>query len=115
MRSFKPAGLHTVSIPGFINSLQMLSLPSQSVDEAGFSAPNDATDILGDINLNSTTSSQDRVDAEVEAEESTKKKTSKQSILLVAAVGQEPRLGRWMRIKDDVKNGALAVVLNLEA
>lgn len=115
MRSFKPAGLHTVSIPGFINSLQMLSLPSQSVDESGFSAPIDATGILGDINVNSTTSSQDRVDAEVEAEESTKKKTSKQSILLVAAVGQEPRLGRWMRIKDDVKNGALAVVLNLEA
>ena len=40
-----------------------------------------------------------------------------QDILLVAAVGQEPRLGRWMTIKatkegEKVKNAAYVFVLN---
>lgn len=41
--------------------------------------------------------------------------SGKQDIILAAAVSQEPRLGRWMRQRDSVKNGALVVHLPLVA
>jgi hypothetical protein len=36
-----------------------------------------------------------------------------QTIVLAAAVSQEPRLGRWMRIKEGVRNGLLVAALPL--
>ncbi|RXK39181.1 ribosomal RNA-processing protein 9 [Tremella mesenterica] len=44
--------------------------------------------------------------------EKEKKQMKEKEIVLVAAISQEPRLGRWIRLKD-VKNGALVVMLPL--
>lgn len=73
-KSFIP--LFTIPAKGFVNSLQILSLPGGSLSLPGSD--------------------------EVEK--------SKKQIVLVAAVGQEPRLGRWERMKE-AKNGMLVVEL----
>ncbi|OWZ28388.1 ribosomal RNA-processing protein 9 [Cryptococcus neoformans AD2-60a] len=75
-----------VEIPakGFVNSLQLSSLPYETISHASL--------------------------PESGEKESTK---AKSEILLVAAVGQEPRLGRWMRDKL-AKNGVLVARLELD-
>ncbi|ORX35926.1 putative Pre-rRNA processing protein associated with U3 snRNP [Kockovaella imperatae] len=87
LRHFTRASRDTIPVPGFVNALQILSLPSASVVsgqwavvDSSFPTEQIAADIKGD-----------------------------KQILLVAAIGQEPRLGRWMRSRDGVKNGLLAV------
>lgn len=84
-RSFKPAAVHSIPIHGFINSLQLLSVPPSSIEGTEWQEP------VKDING-----------------------TAKTEILLVAAVSQEPRLGRWMTMKKGVKNGVLVAHLPLE-
>lgn len=75
-----------VEIPakGFVNSLQLSSLPYETISHASL--------------------------PESGEKEST---NAKSEIVLVAAVGQEPRLGRWMRDKL-VKNGVLVARLELD-
>ncbi|KAI0038624.1 WD40 repeat-like protein [Auriscalpium vulgare] len=84
IRSFSQVG--TVGAPGVINSLQFISPPKGSLDDL--------------------TWAQD--------ERSVKTPTSKvTSVLLVAGVGQEMRLGRWVTVKGDgTRNGALVVALH---
>jgi ribosomal RNA-processing protein 9 len=90
-RSFSPANTHTIEIPGFINALHFLSLPSSSNDSTSWDGTPKAT--------------------ETESEE---KFEEKQKLVLVAAVAQEPRLGRWIRLKDGVRNGAFLVHLQVD-
>ncbi|KAJ7725122.1 hypothetical protein B0H14DRAFT_3169692 [Mycena olivaceomarginata] len=44
--------------------------------------------------------------------ESTAKRKNSGTVLLVAGLGQEHRLGRWLNLKDGVVNGALVVALS---
>ncbi|KAK4683996.1 ribosomal RNA-processing protein 9, partial [Tremellales sp. Uapishka_1] len=81
LKSFKP--LFTYPIPGFVNGLQLLVLPSGSVDSTALSTSTTPTS------------------------------SSKKEIVLVAAIGQEPRLGRWLCDKT-AKNGVLVLRLGID-
>ena len=105
LRSFHPASHHEIHIPGIINSVQLLSVPSSSIDSSSWPPSR------------SEEEEEDPIQLPIEmrqAEEDGTAVRPKKEILLVAAVGQEPRLGRWMRIKDSVKNGALVVHIQLD-
>ena len=39
-----------------------------------------------------------------------KQKTNAKPFLVVAGIGKEPRLGRWISVKGDARNGALVFV-----
>ncbi|THH16374.1 hypothetical protein EW146_g4261 [Bondarzewia mesenterica] len=83
LRSFSLVG--TVAVPGVINSLQFVSPPKGYLDAASWARPTE--------------------DGHVVAKK-------KPSVLLVAGVGQELRLGRWITVKGDgAQNGALVVAL----
>jgi ribosomal RNA-processing protein 9 len=90
LKSFKP--LLTIPAKGFINSLQLITPSAGQVDFTCFrSAP--AALINGHA-----------------AEPSAPKESdAKLGLLLVATTSQEPRLGRWMRLKrtDGVRNGVV--------
>ena len=75
----------TVSAPGVINSLQFISPPKGSFDDVLWARPTDGAN-----------------DAPVK----------KAPVLLVAGIGQEQRLGRWIIVKGDrARNGAIVVAL----
>ena len=78
--------------------MQLLAIPSQNINPDKWKREKDFSEIF-EINPFAT--------VPAGAVGSGKRK----EILLVAAVGQEPRLGRWMRVKNGVKNGALIVHL----
>jgi len=82
LKSFSQVG--TVSAPGIINSLQLLSPPK------GFFQ--DVTWITARSN-------------EAHAQ-------TVQPILLVAGIGQEHRLGRWLTVKEGVVNGTVVYALS---
>jgi len=91
MKSFSVMG--SFSVPGVINSLQFISPQKGSLDEASWAW-------LGT-----------RADARRSASGASMKKSG--PILLVAGVGQEPRLGRWVTVKGDgARNGALVMALH---
>jgi len=73
----------TVPAPGVVNSLQFLSPPNQFYSDAQWTQP---------------------------AESTAKRRPG--SALLVAGLGQEHRLGRWLNLKDGVVNGALVVAFS---
>ncbi|WVW78172.1 hypothetical protein I302_100123 [Kwoniella bestiolae CBS 10118] len=75
----------TIPMRGFINSIQLLSYPTDTVQPSSFP---DTTD--GDTG-----------------------KRSKNDIYIVASVGQEPRLGRWMNDKK-AKNGVVVGRVELD-
>lgn len=83
------------SIPalGVVNSLQFISCPPSTVSSLGWAKRGDVIEAEG---------SAPRVGS-----------TKAKSLLLVAGVGQEMRLGRWVQKKGEgVLNGALVVVLH---
>ncbi|KAF8309679.1 WD40 repeat-like protein [Clavulina sp. PMI_390] len=83
-RSFSP--LRSISVPGVINSIQLVRPPA--------GAMSNATWLSGSQNASATPASK------------------AQDILLVAGVGQEPRLGRWVTVKDNgVKNATYVFAL----
>jgi ribosomal RNA-processing protein 9 len=92
LRAFAPASVASIPINGFVNSMQFISVPSGTVQSSSWS----------------TTVAEGTEDS---ADSRGKVAGDKQDLLLVAAVSQEPRLGRWMRLKEGVKNGALIVHL----
>jgi ribosomal RNA-processing protein 9 len=90
LRIFKP--LQTIPVAGFVNSIQILSVPAASVKSETWSGTVPA------------------VDVEMEGEVTQKKDKDKREILLVAAIAPEPRLGRWMSVKG-VKSGVFVAHL----
>jgi len=99
LRSFSPASTHSIPVAGVVNALQILSLSATSVDSTTWQ------------------SSPKEIPAPIVPDEDTEPAPptrARREILLVAAVGQEPRLGRWMRIKDGVRNGAAIAHLQLD-
>ena len=88
LKSFSP--LFDIPAHGFVNSLQILAIPS-GVYEAGLTAASD--------------------DGLAPAERRARAK-AQPDLLLVAALSKEPRLGRWSRVTGDgTRNGTLIVQL----
>ncbi|KAG5649951.1 hypothetical protein H0H81_001362 [Sphagnurus paluster] len=95
LKSFSLVG--TVPAPGVINSLQLLSPPKEFFDKSPWiSSEKPASD----------SSAQD------ESTLPTRHKGGVQPILLVAGLGQEHRLGRWLTVKEGVVNGSIVVALS---
>ncbi|KAI0061168.1 WD40 repeat-like protein [Artomyces pyxidatus] len=90
LRSFSLVG--TVSAPGVINSLQLISPPKGSLDGVSWA--------------------QDRPQGEHARPVAAVTSIKTPLVLLVAGVGQETRLGRWVTVKDGVRNGALVFALH---
>ncbi|KDQ12417.1 hypothetical protein BOTBODRAFT_112892 [Botryobasidium botryosum FD-172 SS1] len=88
-RSFSP--VRAIPAPGFINSLQFI---------------HPLTTALGGASWTGARSS----------ESGSGSRENERDIVLVAGTSQEPRLGRWMRLKGDgVRNGALVLALTRTA
>lgn len=116
MRSFKP--LFSISAPGFINSLQLLQPPRSSLQKAiikpelwkarlkvkqerGEAADSAPTLVNGDSSK------------PVNGSGSVPGRKEMVPPILVAAIGSEPRLGRWMKDKK-VKSAGLVVPLSFQ-
>ena len=114
-RSFKLVS--TLSCAGFINGLQMMSVQAAKVDLKSFASSGEAqTDGASSLTVANGAAEADSVDPEMEGEAAvgqSKKRSNGQTVVLAAAVSQEPRLGRWMRIKDGVQNGLFVAALPL--
>ncbi|EJU01615.1 WD40 repeat-like protein [Dacryopinax primogenitus] len=92
VRSFAPVA--EVQAPGFVNSLQLLSPPWTTIQEAEWAREEQPA---GQARVNGVP-----------------KNDQRRAIVLVAALGQEPRMGRWMRIKGPkAQNATLVVPLRL--
>lgn len=101
--------LTTLSAPGIINSLQLLTVPAQTASAyAWASATADKSKsqhiVDGDGPLTTqpphpTPASKSRTNPDLKAQP---------SLLVVAALGREPRLGRWLALKgiDGAANAA---------
>ena len=91
IKNFSPIG--SIPVPGVINSLQVVSPPKGSLTDASWvwrRAGEDAP----------------RIDSGPSMKKSG-------PVLLVAGVGQEPRLGRWVTVKGDgARNCALVMALH---
>jgi len=91
MKSFSPMG--SFPVPGVINSLQFVSPGKGSLDGASWAWMQTGTD------------------APLNASGASMKKSG--PILLVAGVGQEPRLGRWVAVKEDgARNCSIVMALH---
>lgn len=91
----------SVPAAGVVNSLQLLAVPNGKLRTDDWQRPSLATDAMD----------QDDGDASAEKARQPKRAKIPADILLVAAVGREPRLGRWIKVKDGAKNGTLLVHL----
>jgi ribosomal RNA-processing protein 9 len=91
----------SVPAAGVVNSLQLLAVPNGKLRTDDWQKPSPATDAM------------DQDDGDASAEQARQPRRAKipADILLVAAVGREPRLGRWIKVKDGAKNGTLLVHL----
>jgi len=92
LKSFSLIG--TIPAPGFVNSLQLISTPKDVFPSASWAS----------LNKDSESSFTQRTST------SASKVTT---VLLVAGMGQEHRLGRWMKLNGDgVVNGTIVVALH---
>ncbi|KAF9525309.1 WD40-repeat-containing domain protein [Crepidotus variabilis] len=95
LKSFSLVG--TVPAPGFVNSLQFLPVSKDFLEKA--------TWVRHSIVSDSDIPNLDRKDA--------KRDVSAHPFVLVAATGQEPRLGRWLSVKEGgAKNSAYVWAFN---
>lgn len=101
LRSFRL--LQTLSVPGVVNSIQILSVPAASVDSSTWKESDTASDSGAGVNGRYGNGVSGHTAGEKDSGE----------ILLVAAVAQEPRLGRWMTVKEGVKNGVFVAHLKI--
>ena len=85
-RSYSLSPLGILPAPGIINSLQILSIPRSTTESWSWLA-------------------EKTKDADADGSESSEKK-SDNSLLVVAALGQEPRLGRWVTVKGNGSQNA---------
>lgn len=87
LKSFSLAG--AVHAPGVVNSLQLLAVPKGGLDAASWTGSSLAP-----------------------SKNTTVKVTGVESLLLVAGLGQEYRLGRWVSVKEGVTNSAVVIVFS---
>ncbi|KAF4579586.1 pre-rRNA processing protein [Pleurotus pulmonarius] len=95
LKSFELAG--KLSLPGVINSLQLLSPPKGFLSTTSWLAPLPPPSSQPDEPTTATRPSKNKIGLP-------------ESILLVAGVGQEHRLGRWLSVKEDSFNGSFVAV-----
>lgn len=102
LRSFSPIG--SLEAQGLINSLQLTAMPKSWFSDREWSAStNETTNGAKDETTILPHTSPDGGITKAQGDG---------GVLLVAAVGQEPRLGRWIRLKGDgIMNSALVVAL----
>jgi ribosomal RNA-processing protein 9 len=92
LKSFSLIG--TVPAPGFVNSLQLISTPKDVFPSASWAS----------LNKDSESSLIQRISTSA---------SKVNTVLLVAGMGQEHRLGRWMKLNGDgVVNGTIVVALH---
>ncbi|KAF9242301.1 WD40 repeat-like protein [Melanogaster broomeanus] len=95
LKSFSLIG--TVSAPGVVNSLQLLPVPRGALDGASWVSPSSSasnTDSISKAGTISNGKTSTTVDIAI-------KITGIQTLLLVAGLGQEHRLGRWLSVKGE--------------
>lgn len=99
LKSFSLVG--KVSAPGVVNSLQLLPVPKGFRDSIAWPAASDAP-------LEETDTP---TEALVETQPHKAKTLAASPFLLVAGLGQEHRLGRWLSVKEDgAQNGAMVAL-----
>ncbi|WVQ98318.1 hypothetical protein IAU59_005441 [Kwoniella sp. CBS 9459] len=91
MKSFSLVDI-TIPLAGFINAIQLLSFPANTIASSALTTDKSQTEA-----------------EEAEGEQ----KSGKSEVYLFAAVGQEPRSGRWMNDKK-AKNGVVVARLELD-
>jgi ribosomal RNA-processing protein 9 len=100
LKSFEPLG-NPIAIEGIVNSLQLMQLPSKTLANAPW------TRQPVEPMSNGTPSVANGTHAASKAEADSK------MVILVAAIGQEPRFGRWITVREGAKNCGLVVPLRL--
>jgi ribosomal RNA-processing protein 9 len=100
LKSFSLIG--SIPASGVVNSLQLISPTKEFLENAPWATPTPITAADHSISL---------------VPEATnvlvkRKTTGGSPLLLVAGLGQEHRLGRWLTVKEGVVNGALVVALS---
>ncbi|KAN0094791.1 WD40-repeat-containing domain protein [Tylopilus felleus] len=98
LKSFSLVG--TVPAPGVVNSLQLLPAPKGFLDSASW-ADTAHSDPAGKTGITIPPPN---------GRSSTVKITGIETLLLVAGLGQEHRLGRWLTVKDEGVTNATVVV-----
>ncbi|GFZ51616.1 hypothetical protein JCM24511_09383 [Saitozyma sp. JCM 24511] len=96
LRSFSL--VKTIPVDGFVNGISLLALPEASVDSSKW--PSDRPPTPQSPTLAPT--------------DGVRGQREKQEIMLIAAVAREPRLGRWMRSEEGVRNGVFVAHLKLD-
>lgn len=100
LKSFEAIG-DVIPVGGVINSLQLVQVPTSAIANARWYQANggDANGVPAPVNENS----------------SNRSVGSGKGILVVAAVGREPRMGRWLRLDESeiVRNCALVIPLEI--
>ncbi|KJA14570.1 hypothetical protein HYPSUDRAFT_220426 [Hypholoma sublateritium FD-334 SS-4] len=101
LKSFSLVG--KVSAPGVVNSLQLLPVPKGFRDSIAWPAASDSL-----IEETDTPT-----EAPVETQPHKAKTLAASPFLLVAGLGQEHRLGRWLSVKEDgARNGAMVALFS---
>jgi ribosomal RNA-processing protein 9 len=110
LKSFSLIG--TVPAPGVVNSLQFLPVPRGALDSASWVSPPSSASNM-DSTLTTKTISDGKTSATVDT---TVKITGIQTLLLVAGLGQEHRLGRWLSVKgENVVNSTVVMAFHPQA
>ncbi|KAF9224747.1 WD40 repeat-like protein [Gyrodon lividus] len=92
LKSFSLIG--TIPAPGVVNSLQLLPVPKGALDGASWVSPPFSTS-NAEMTSHAKTTLNGKASATVDT---TVKITGIQTLLLVAGLGQEHRLGRWLNV-----------------
>lgn len=92
----------SIPIPGIINSLQIVQTPPGSMTDAAWMKE-------------SSEEPDGKPNGQTNGYQSSKVDSGKGSkmVLVVAAIGQEPRTGRWLRVGEGAKNCGLVVPLRV--
>jgi ribosomal RNA-processing protein 9 len=94
LKSFSLIG--TVPAPGCVNSIQLISTPKDTFPPSSWARPNQGEEPPLTTRILSSSKAS--------------------TVLLVAGMGQEHRLGRWMKMKGDgIANGTIIVALHPRA
>ena len=100
-RSLSLTIIGTLPAPGIVNSLQLLLIPSAKADAWEWLARKKDARKGNSGQVNGTAAST--------------RKQNKESVVIIAGLGREPRLGRWMTMKGDgAANGSRVFVLQQE-
>jgi ribosomal RNA-processing protein 9 len=86
-----------ISIHGIVNSLQVVQVPRNAVSNAVWYADGTSTGNGVPHGVNGTAGKESK------------------AVLVVAAIGQEPRTGRWLSVREGAKNCGLVVQLQIVA